>query len=81
MDCREWHGPAKVLGQQDQQVFIKNESTYIRISPCCPHLINLNSKNNQDALTPLYNSNENDKHNPQLYSKVSNNQHHLNIEN
>ena len=81
MDSREWHGPAKVLGQDDQQVLIKNGSTYIRVHPCRLQLINQNSENNQHALTSPCISNENDKHNPQPHNKISKNQHHLNIEN
>ena len=32
-DNKEWHGPAKVLGQDGQKVLIKNGSTYIRVHP------------------------------------------------
>ena len=49
MDSREWHRPAKVIGQDGQQVLIKNGSTYIRVHCCCLQLINQNSKNSQDA--------------------------------
>ena len=73
MDSREWHKPAKVLGQDSQQVLIKNGSTYIRVQPCCLQLINQNSKNHQDALTPPYNSNENKKYNPQPDNKINKN--------
>ena len=81
MDSREWHGPAKVLGQDGQQVLIKNESTYIRVQSCRPQLINQNSKNNQDTSTSRCIPNKNDKHDPQPHNKISKNQHHLNIEN
>ena len=30
----EWHGPAKVLGQDGQQVLVKHGSYYVRIHPC-----------------------------------------------
>ena len=80
MGSRELYGPAKVLGQdgqdgQDGQVLIKS------VHPCRLQLINQNSENNQDALTPLCISNENDKHDPQPHNKISKNQLHLNIEN
>ena len=81
MDSREWHGPVKVLGQDAQQVLIKNKSTYIRDHSCHLQLINQNSRNNQDASTSPYISNENDKHDPQPHNIISKNQHHLNIEN
>ena len=29
-----WHGPAKVLGQDGQQVLVKKGSRYIRVHPC-----------------------------------------------
>ena len=47
-----WPGPAKVLGQDGQQVLIKNGSSYIRVNPCCHQFINQNSENNQDAIAP-----------------------------
>ena len=31
---RKWRGPAKVLGQDGQQVLIKYGSTYVRVHPC-----------------------------------------------
>ena len=40
MDSDEWHGPAKVLGQDGQQVLVKNGSRYIRVYPCRLQLIN-----------------------------------------
>ena len=39
VNSKEWHGPAKVLGQDGQQVIIKNASTYIRVHPCHLQLI------------------------------------------
>ena len=30
----EWHGPGFVIGQMDQQVFVKHGSFYIRVHPC-----------------------------------------------
>ena len=30
----EWHGPGTVIGQMDQQVFVKHGSFYIRVHPC-----------------------------------------------
>ena len=80
-DSREWRGPAKVFGQDVQQMLIKNGSTYIIVHSYRLWLINQNSENHQDTLTPPYISNENDKHEPQLYNKINKNQHHLNIEN
>ena len=76
-----WPGPAKLLGQDGQQVLIKNRSSYIRVNPCCHQFINQNSENNQDAIAPPCISNENDKHDPQPHSKISKNQFHQNIEN
>ena len=34
IDSKEWHGPAKVLGQDGLQVLVKNGSNYIRVYPC-----------------------------------------------
>ena len=39
LDSNSWHGPAKVLGQDGQQVLVKNGSTYIRVHPCRLQLI------------------------------------------
>ena len=30
----QWHGPGSVIGQMDQQVFVKHGSFYIRVHPC-----------------------------------------------
>ena len=30
----QWHGPVTVIGQVDQQVFVKHGSFYIRVHPC-----------------------------------------------
>jgi len=35
----QWHGPASVIGQVDQQVFVKHGSFYIRVHPCRLQLI------------------------------------------
>ena len=35
----QWHGPATVIGQVDQQVFIKHGSFYIRVHPCRLQLV------------------------------------------
>ena len=32
--ANQWHGPATVIGQVDQQVFVKHGSFYIRVHPC-----------------------------------------------
>ena len=80
-DSREWCGPAKAFGQDVQQMLIKNGSTYIRVHSYRFWVINQNSENQQDTLTAPYISNENDKHEPQLYNKINKNQHHLNIKN
>ena len=42
IDSKEWHGPAKVLSQDGQQVFVKNGSNYIQVHPCRLQLINEN---------------------------------------
>ena len=33
-DSTQWHGPATVIGQVDQQVFLKHGSFYVRVHPC-----------------------------------------------
>ena len=35
----QWHGPATVIGQADQQVFVKHGSFYIRVHPCRLQLV------------------------------------------
>ena len=35
----QWHGPATVIGQVDQQVFVKHGSFYIRVHPCRLQLV------------------------------------------
>ena len=42
IESNEWHGPAKVLGQDGQQVLVKNGSNYIQVHPCRLQLINEN---------------------------------------
>ena len=34
LDSVQWHGPGFVIGQVDQQVFIKHGSFYVRVHPC-----------------------------------------------
>lgn len=48
MDSREWHGPAKVLGQDGQQVLVKNGSIYVRVHPCRLQLVHKNYEHIQD---------------------------------
>ena len=38
-DATQWHGPATVIGQTDQQVFLKHGSFYIRVHPCRLQLV------------------------------------------
>ena len=69
IDSREWHGPAKVLGQDGQQVFVKNGSNHIRVHPCCLQLIH---ENPEISKTPTTVAQENDqKH----YRQSPNNKH------
>ena len=42
---KSWHGPAKVIGQDSQQVLIKQGSYYIRVHPCRLQLIPSNGSN------------------------------------
>ena len=64
IDSKEWHGPAKVLGQDGQQVLVKNGSNYIRVHPCCLQLIN---ENPDIPKTPTTEAQENEqKHYRQL---------------
>ncbi len=35
----QWHGPAHVIGQVDQQVFVKHGSFYVRVHPCRLQLV------------------------------------------
>ena len=38
-DSVQWHGPATVIGQVDQQVFVKHGSFYVRVHPCRLQLV------------------------------------------
>ena len=38
---REWHGPAKVIGPDGQQVLLKHGSFYIRVHLCWLKLCNM----------------------------------------
>ena len=58
IDGKEWHGPAKVLGQDGQQVLVKNGSNYIRVHPCRLQLIHENS---EIPKTPATEAQENDQ--------------------
>ena len=60
IDSKEWHGPAKVLGQDGQQVLVKNGSNYIRVHPCCLQLIH---ENPEISKTPTTEAQENDQKN------------------
>ena len=39
-DSNEWRGPCVVIGQVNQQVFVKHGSFYIRLHPCRLQLVN-----------------------------------------
>ena len=39
IDSKEWHGPAKVLSQDGQQVLLKNGNNYFWVQPCRLQLI------------------------------------------
>ena len=51
-DTSAWHGPGKVLGQDDQQVLIKQGSYYAHVHPCRVRLLqepissNINNQQN-----------------------------------
>ena len=60
IDSKEWHGPAKVLGQDGQQVLAKNGSNYNRVHPCCLQLIH---ENPEISKTPTTEVQENDQKN------------------
>ena len=54
-DSPAWHGPAKVLGQDDQQVLLKYGSYYVRVHPCRIQLIESSSSettSNNQATKP-----------------------------
>ena len=55
-NSREWHGPATVLGQDEQQVLVKSGSTYIRVHPWRLQLI---SRCDSTASSTLKNDNSN----------------------
>ena len=69
IDSREWHGPAKVLGQDGQQVFVKNGSNHIRVHPCCLQLIHENPEISKTPTTVAQENNQ--KH----YCQSPNNKH------
>ena len=52
-DSVQWHGPATVIGQVDQQVFVKHGSFHIRVHPCRLQLI----KGASRTVTQLPNAN------------------------
>ena len=60
IDSKEWHGPAKVLGQDGQQVLAKNGSNYNRVHPCCLQHIH---ENPEISKTPTTEAQENDQKN------------------
>ena len=39
-----WHGPAKVLGQDGQQVLVKHGGSYVRVHPCRLQIIDTNNQ-------------------------------------
>ena len=59
-DSNQWHGPAKVLGLDGQQVLVINGSLYLRVLPCRLQLIDKNSQTYQPS--PL-NQNTINQHN------------------
>ena len=58
IDSKEWHGPAKILSQDGQQVLVKNGSNYIRVHPCHLQLI---YENPEIPKTPTTEAQENDQ--------------------
>ena len=46
LSSNQWHGPAKVVGQDGQQLLFKNGSSYHHIHPCRLQLINNPSQPN-----------------------------------
>ena len=48
-NSRQWKGPGVVIGQDGQQIFVRQGSTYVRVSPCSLQLkrsVDLNMQNN-----------------------------------
>ena len=58
IDSKEWHGPAKVLSQDGQQVLVKNGSNYFRVHLCRLQLI---YENPEIPKTPTTEAQENDQ--------------------
>ena len=52
-DSREWHGLARVLGKDGQQVLVKNRSTYVRVHPCRLQLIPLSPRPTPETETTI----------------------------
>ena len=67
IDSKEWHGPAKVLSQDGQQVLVKNGSNYFRVHLCRLQLI---YENPEIPKTPTTEAQENDQ---KYYLQLPNN--------
>ena len=65
------------LGQDGEQVLIRNGNTYIRVNSFCFQFINQNSDNNQDSITQMKMTNMAFNHG----QKFDISRHYLNIEN
>ena len=53
-DAVQWHGPGTVIGQINQQVFVKHGSFYVRVHPCRLQLIKGTSRTvSQLSKTPM----------------------------
>ena len=75
MDSKEWHGPAKVLGQDGQQVLVKNGSTYVRVHPCRLQLIQKGYETIQESNKQHNDITENRTQNSGTISKLCNDQY------
>ena len=88
LNNNEWHGPAKVLAQDGQQILLKHGGVYVRVHPCRIQLANPNTEMNNTNSNSNTLDNEtqtettlhkrklciNDESDEELESNTSNNQ-------
>ena len=76
-DSNEWQGPGIVIGQINQQVFVKHDSFYVRVHPCRLQLVKpASAKRNGLSIKKADKNNTTQNHNKYHYETLSDSEDH-----
>ena len=78
-DSNEWQGPGIVIGQINQQVFVKHDSFYVRVHPCRLQLVKPASraaKRNGLSIKKADKNNTTQNHSKYHYETLSDSEDH-----